>query len=55
VVFRDGYRYEGLWRRERTEEMLTFYTQDGQILPLAPGNTWFELVPLDFEDLFSRP
>jgi hypothetical protein len=55
VIFRDDQRYDGLWRREHPEEMLTFYTQDGQILPLAPGNTWFELVPLDFEGLFSRP
>jgi len=55
VVFRDGQRYDGLWRRDQPEDMLTFYTQDGQILPLAPGNTWFELVPLDFENLVSRP
>jgi hypothetical protein len=55
VIFRDGQRYDGLWRRENPKEMLTFYTQDGQILPLAPGNTWFELVPLSFDNLVSRP
>ncbi|MGD8807900.1 MAG: DUF3048 domain-containing protein, partial [Chloroflexota bacterium] len=55
VIFRDGQRYDGLWRREQPEEMLTFYDQDGNILPLAPGNTWFELVPLDFENLVSQP
>jgi hypothetical protein len=55
VIFRDGQRYDGLWRREHPEEMLSFYNQEGQILPLAPGNTWFELVPLGFENLASRP
>jgi hypothetical protein len=55
VIFRDGQRYDGLWRREHPEEMLTFYDQEGNILPLAPGNTWFELVPLDFDNLDSRP
>jgi hypothetical protein len=55
VIFRDGWRYDGLWRRERPQDMLTFYDQNGQILPLAPGNTFFELVPLSFEKLVSRP
>jgi hypothetical protein len=55
VIFRDGQRYDGLWRREHPEDMLTFYDQAGQILPLGPGNTWFELVPLEFDNLVSRP
>ncbi len=55
VIFRDGQRYDGLWRREHPEDMLTFYDQAGQVLPLAPGNTWFELVPLEFDNLVSRP
>ncbi len=55
VIFRDGWRYDGLWRRERPQDMLTFYDHNGQILPLAPGNTFFELVPLSFEKLVSRP
>jgi hypothetical protein len=55
VLFRDGLRYEGIWRREHRQEMLTFYDDDGAILPLAPGNTFFELVPLDFDRLVSRP
>jgi hypothetical protein len=55
VIFRDGQRYEGLWRREDPRDMLTFYDLEGQILPLAPGNTFFELVPLDFSGLAVRP
>lgn len=54
VIFRDGLRYDGVWRRDVPKEMLTFYDQEGQILPLAPGNTFFELVPLDFKSLVSR-
>lgn len=54
-IFRDGQRYEAIWRRATPEDMLTFYDQEGQILPLAPGNTWFELVPLDFKALTWRP
>jgi hypothetical protein len=55
VIFRDGLRYDGFWRRENPQDMLTFYDQNGQILPLAPGNTFVELVPLNFENLASRP
>lgn len=55
IIFRDGLRYDGLWRRERPQDMLTFYDQNGQVFPLAPGNTFIELVPLDFENLSSRP
>ena len=55
IVFRDGLRYDGVWRRELPDDMLTFYHQDGQILPLAPGNSFIELVPLDFTRLESRP
>jgi hypothetical protein len=31
--------------------MLTFYDQEGRILPLAPGNSFFQLVPLGFTGL----
>ncbi len=55
IIFRDGLRYDGLWRREHPQDMLTFYDQNGQILPLAPGNTFIELVPFSFDNLESRP
>ena len=51
TIFRDGQRYEGRWRRENEEEMLTFYDQEGNILPLAPGNSFFQMVPLGFTGL----
>jgi hypothetical protein len=51
-IFRDGQRFEGMWRRENTGDMLTFYDLAGNILPLSPGNTFFQMVPLGFTDLF---
>ncbi|HSJ53659.1 MAG TPA: DUF3048 domain-containing protein [Anaerolineae bacterium] len=47
VVFRDGQAFEGLWARPKRENMLVFRDATGQIpIPLKPGNTWIELVPL---------
>lgn len=51
-IFRDGQRFEGRWRRENPDAMLTFYDLEGNLLPLAPGNTFFQLVPLGFTNLF---
>ena len=48
VVFRDGLAYEGLWARPKRDDMLIFRDPTGQIpIPLKPGNTWIELVPLE--------
>lgn len=55
TIFRDGLRFEGYWRRELAEDMLTFYDQEGNVLPLAIGNSFFELVPLGFEGLVVNP
>ncbi len=55
VIFRDGQRYDGLWKREDPEEMINFYDEEGQVLPLSPGNTFFEVVPLEFSRLTSSP
>ena len=51
-IFRNGQRFEGIWRRENPEQMLTFYDLEGNLLPLSPGNSFFQLVPLGFTDLF---
>jgi len=53
LIFRDGQMYSGLWRREARNDMLTFYHGDGAPLPLKPGNSWIQLVPLDTQS--SRP
>lgn len=52
TIFRDGQRFEGRWHRNDPKDMLTFTDQDGNPLPLAPGNTWFQLVPLGFDKLY---
>lgn len=51
TLFRDGLRYEGRWHRVNRDDMLTFTDLEGNILPFKPGNTWFQLVPLGFNQL----
>lgn len=51
TIFRNGQRFEGRWRREDPGDMLTFTDLEGNILPLAPGNTFFQMVPLGFDGL----
>ena len=47
VLFRDGLATEGLWARPEREEVLLLRDPAGQVpVPLKPGNTWVELVPL---------
>ncbi|WP_376790371.1 DUF3048 domain-containing protein [Thermoflexus sp.] len=48
-IFRDGQMYEGQWQRFRREDMLRFVDAQGQPIPLKPGNTWFEVVPLNMQ------
>ena len=48
VVFRDGLAYQGLWARPQRADMLVFRDETGQVpIPLKPGNTWIQLVPLE--------
>ena len=53
TVFRDGVRYDGWWHRWHDEDMLTFWRDEDmrEPLPLKPGITWFQMVPLDFSGL----
>ena len=46
ILFRDGLRYEGKWVRPTRPDLMGFRTNDGEILYLKPGNTWFQLVRL---------
>ncbi|MCB8944091.1 MAG: DUF3048 domain-containing protein [Ardenticatenaceae bacterium] len=54
-IFRDGQRFDGLWHRNNPDDMLTFTDADGNILPLAPGNSFFQIVPLGFDQLLVTP
>jgi hypothetical protein len=51
-VFRDGQRFEGRWQRLDPEEMMRFTDLNGNTMYLKPGQTWFEMVPLGFDQLF---
>jgi len=56
VIFRDGVQTAGYWHRWHENDMLTFWADERQTVPLylRPGNTWFEVVPLDFTALSVR-
>ena len=45
IILRDGLRYEGYWQRESVTEMLTFYFENGDPLPLQLGQTWVQMIP----------
>jgi hypothetical protein len=48
VIFRDGQAFEGLWARPNREDMVVFRDPTGQVpIPLKPGNTWIQMVPLE--------
>lgn len=49
LVFRDGQMVNGHWERQERNHMLTFHYGDGRPIPLKPGNTWVQVVPLDTE------
>lgn len=47
LILRDGGVYRGEWSKRDAESDLVWRTRAGRPLPLAPGNTWIELVPAD--------
>jgi hypothetical protein len=55
TIFRDGMSYDGRWRRADRNDMLTFYDQNGNVLPLNPGKSFFQIVPLEFDRLTVEP
>lgn len=46
-VFRNGKMIEGRWRRDSIRGVTEFVGKGGKVIPLAPGNTWVELLPAD--------
>ncbi len=49
IVFRDGQAFEGKWVRLQRHDLIRFLDDAGNPIPLKPGNTWIQVVPLDFE------
>ena len=50
IIFRDGQRYDGIWKREGRNDMLTFYDAAGNPLPLQIGNTWVEIMSIYYDN-----
>ena len=48
-VFRDGLMVEGRWVQEAPGALVQFYDGEGDLIPLRPGRTWIQLVPLDYD------
>lgn len=48
-IFRDGQEYDLRWSRPKRDDLVTFIDEEGNRFPLKPGNSWIQLVPLDFQ------
>ena len=48
-IFRDGVMIEGKWIRPSTQDFLKYVYLDGTPVPLRPGQTWVEVVPLNYQ------
>jgi hypothetical protein len=50
AMLRDGVMQRGYWHRWEEDHMLSFWGDEEATEPLylKPGNTWFQVVPLDF-------
>jgi len=51
-VFRDGQRFDGTWSATRNAPP-TFEDASGKQIKLAPGNTWFQVIPTDVNILMK--
>ena len=49
AVFRDGVEVRGRWHRQSVQEFFDFVDEAGKPIPLKPGVTWFEIVPLGYK------
>jgi len=48
-ILRDGKVYEGKWVRPERHGAFRFVDASGQDIPLKPGNSWWEIVPMDMK------
>ncbi|MHB8682597.1 MAG: DUF3048 domain-containing protein, partial [Acidimicrobiales bacterium] len=46
LVLRNGEEIAGTWQRSSLSSVTTLVATDGTIIPLAPGPTWVEIVPV---------
>lgn len=55
MILRDGKAISGVWRKESATDHFSFVTTTGVVLPLAPGRTWVELLPVGSALTVERP
>jgi|YNPNPStandDraft_1061719.scaffolds.fasta_scaffold06944_3 hypothetical protein len=48
-ILRDGRVIEGYWWRGGADQFFQFIAPNGQHIPLKPGRTWVEIVPLSYK------
>ena len=48
-MLRDGKMYDVTWSRPQRNDLIRFLDASGNPFPLKPGNTWIQVVPLDFQ------
>ena len=46
-ILRDGRVYEGKWVRPDRHAPFRFVDAQGKDIPLKPGNSWWQIVPMD--------
>jgi hypothetical protein len=53
ILLRDGQQYQTYWRRINRYDMITLAKASGEAVPMQLGNTWFQVIPIDYEDSFE--
>ncbi|MCO6452312.1 MAG: DUF3048 domain-containing protein [Caldilineales bacterium] len=48
-IFRDGQVFTGKWIRPEGDAPFRFVDGNGQDIPLKPGNSWWQVVPLEMQ------
>lgn len=48
-IFRDGVMIEAKWIRSGVQDFVEYVYLDGSPVPLRPGQTWVEVVPLEYQ------
>ncbi|MGB8648533.1 MAG: DUF3048 domain-containing protein [Anaerolineae bacterium] len=47
-IYRDGVQIVGTWQRPTLQHFFRFVDAGGNVIPLKPGNTWFEITSLGY-------
>ena len=50
IILRDGKQFPVTWLRENRSDMFTFVDDEGNVVPLQIGNSWFQVLPHYYEN-----